>query len=89
MNKLNQKEKEFVALGASLGSNCVPCIIYHINEARKSGIADEKIAEAIGLADKIRKVPAEKVLNTAYAQLEKTADYSLEQNNDQNSNCGC
>jgi len=81
---LSKREREFVALGASLGSNCVPCIIYHIKEARKSGIPDEQIEEAVKTAEKIRKMPYEKVLNTAYAQLEKEPEPS-----DKTSGCGC
>lgn len=88
MENLSKKEKEFVALGAALGSNCVPCIIYHIKESRKSGISDEQIRGAIELAEKVRKVPAEKVLNTAYAQLENTADKSTQKTNDKTSGCG-
>ena len=86
---LSKKEREFVALGASLGSNCVPCIIYHIKESRKNGISDEQIREAVKTADKVRKVPAEKVLNTAYAKLEKEAETSTKKTGDKTSDCGC
>ncbi|OVE73334.1 hypothetical protein BVX93_01980 [bacterium B13(2017)] len=70
MKNLNNKEKELVSLGASIASNCIPCVVYHIEESRKNGITDEQIKEAIELADKIRKVPEGKVLNTALAHLE-------------------
>ena len=69
MQKLTNIERELVALGAALGSNCVPCIEYHIPEARKAGLCDRKIAEAIELADKVRQVPARKVLATAHRML--------------------
>ena len=69
MNDLTFTERELVALGAALGSNCVPCIEHHISEARKSGLTDSQISEAIQLADKIRKVPAAKVLNAALQML--------------------
>ena len=72
MKVLSKKEKEYVAIGAALGSNCIPCIVYHINESKKIGISDSQIREAISIADKVRKVPAEKVLNTAYAKLENS-----------------
>jgi 4-carboxymuconolactone decarboxylase len=65
MEKLSRAERELVALGAALGSNCVPCIEYHIPEARKAGISDRQINEAIRLADKVRQVPARKVLAAA------------------------
>jgi 4-carboxymuconolactone decarboxylase len=69
MNDLNSRERELVALGAAMGSNCVPCIQYHIPEARKAGLTDVQIASAIRLADKVRQVPARKVLDTALAML--------------------
>jgi 4-carboxymuconolactone decarboxylase len=65
MTQLTTRERELVALGAALGSNCVPCIEYHIPEARKAGLTDGQIREAIELADKVRQVPAKKVLSTA------------------------
>jgi AhpD family alkylhydroperoxidase len=71
MDALTTRERELVALGAALGSNCVPCIEYHVPEARKAGLADEQIREAIQLADKVRQVPARKVLATALGLLPK------------------
>ena len=69
MDKLSSAERELVALGAALGSNCVPCIEYHIPEARKAGLSDHQIIEAVRYADKIRQVPARKVLATALGML--------------------
>ncbi|WP_036520598.1 carboxymuconolactone decarboxylase family protein [Nitrincola sp. A-D6] len=65
MSHLNSRETELVALGAALGSNCVPCIEYHIPQARKAGLTDQEIHDVILLADKVRQVPAKKVLETA------------------------
>ena len=69
MNTLNPRERELVALGAAMGCNCVPCIEYHIPEARKAGLNDSQISEAINLADKVRQVPARKVLTAARQML--------------------
>lgn len=65
MEKLTNAQRELVAIGAAIGSNCVPCIEYHVPEARKAGLTDRQIDEAIRLADKIRQVPARKVLTAA------------------------
>lgn len=72
MQELTSIERELVALGAALGSNCIPCIEYHIPEARKAGLCDRKISEAVRLADKVRQVPAGKVLATARGMLAET-----------------
>lgn len=68
-NNLSPREIELVALGAALGSNCVPCIERHVPEARKAGLSDAEIHTVIELADRVRQVPARKVLETALAML--------------------
>jgi AhpD family alkylhydroperoxidase len=69
MPHLSPRDRELVALGAAMGSNCVPCIEYHIPQARKAGLSDSEISEAIRLADKVRQVPARKVLEVALQML--------------------
>lgn len=69
MTDLTLRERELVALGAAMGSNCEPCIAFHIPAAQKAGLSDEQIAEAIQIADKVRKVPAAKVLRTVLSML--------------------
>jgi 4-carboxymuconolactone decarboxylase len=71
-NELNTSQQELVALGAAIASNCVPCIEYHIPEARKAGLSDTQIREAVKIADKVRRVPARSVMRTALARLEET-----------------
>ena len=77
MSLLSARERELVALGAALGSNCVPCVEYHIPQARKAGLNDAQISEAIRLADRVRQVPARKVLDVAL-QLLTTTPISIE-----------
>jgi AhpD family alkylhydroperoxidase len=69
MSLLTPREHELVALGAALAANCVPCIEYHIPAARKAGLSDEQIAEAVRIADKVRQVPARKVHDAALTLL--------------------
>jgi AhpD family alkylhydroperoxidase len=69
MKALNLLEYELVALGAAIACDCVPCIEYHIPEARKAGLTDAQILEAVQLADKLKQVPARKVLDTAKGML--------------------
>ena len=71
MGTLSSKEKELVAIGAALASNCVPCIIYHVKQARSCGITDDLIKEAVDIADKVRKVPAEKVFQAPFKNREQ------------------
>ena len=39
--------KELVALGASVSAHCFPCFEFHLEEARKLGISEEDIQEAV------------------------------------------
>lgn len=69
MSHLTLRQRELAAIGASLASNCIPCIKYHVRKAREAGLTREEIAEAIEVADVVRKVPAGKVLEAARASL--------------------
>lgn len=83
MKELNPREYELVALGAAIASNCVPCIEYHIPEARKAGLTEAQILEAIQVADKIKQVPARKVVDVAKTLLKPDAPVC------QDPACGC
>ena len=76
MSELNERERELVAIGASIASNCVPCIQHHIPEARKAGLGDRRIKEAIQIADMVRRIPARTVLQAARASLEEPSSES-------------
>jgi len=87
MDGLNPRELELVALGAAMGSNCAPCIEYHIREAKKVGLNEHEILAAIQFADKVRQVPASKVLQTALKLLPSAADnFQLD---NAAADCGC
>ena len=78
MESLSARDRELVALGAALGSNCIPCIEYHIPQARAAGLGEREIGEAIRLADSVRQVPAAKVLNAALTMIGEAAPSSAE-----------
>jgi 4-carboxymuconolactone decarboxylase len=86
MSELNNREKSLVALGAALGSNCVPCVEYHIPGAKRAGLTDIEICEAVRIADKVRQVPARSVLETALARIDTSPDGSA---GTAASGCGC
>jgi 4-carboxymuconolactone decarboxylase len=86
MNELSNRERSLVALGAAIASNCVPCVEYHIPGAKRAGLSDTEIDEALGIADKVRKVPARAVLEAALARI----DTSQERAGDpKGPGCGC
>lgn len=65
MTALTAAERELAALGAALASNCIPCVTYHIGAARNAGLSDAQIAEALAVAERVRQVPADAVLEAA------------------------
>lgn len=70
MTELNEREKELVAIGASIGSNCIPCIAFHVGKAREAGLTQDEIEAAVTLSEEIRAVPASLVVNTARSYLD-------------------
>jgi 4-carboxymuconolactone decarboxylase len=70
-----------------MGSNCAPCVEYHIPESQRAGLADMEIREAIEYADKIRQVPARKVFEAALKLLPAT--FISTDNAGNVSACGC
>lgn len=67
MESLNERERLFVALGAAIGSNCVPCVETIVPKAVAAGIEDWELRLALKAADYVRQKPAAKVLSTARA----------------------
>jgi AhpD family alkylhydroperoxidase len=52
---MDEKTKELIAIGASVGSHCQPCLTYHVEKARELGIADEEIRAAIETGHMVEK----------------------------------
>jgi len=72
MSRLTEREKELVRLGAAIGSNCVACVEYHIPQARKTGLSDQQIKLAINIAQAVKKVPADMVMDAVLASFNQT-----------------
>ncbi len=64
-NVLTPAVVELVAIGAAIAANCEPCFKYHYSQARKLGVSREEVAEAVALADKVKRAPAENILTLA------------------------
>lgn len=71
MGKLNTKELEMAALGAAVGSNCIPCLEWHYKKCREAGLTADEIREAFEMAVKVKNVPAGKINQTAQKLLEE------------------
>ena len=58
----DNKIAELIAIGASIGGNCLPCLRYHFAEAIKLGVSINEIQEAV----KIGKAVKERPINDIY-----------------------
>ena len=56
---LDQKDKELVAIGASIGALCRPCIEHHIPAGRDAGLTEPELAQAAGVAEATHRIATE------------------------------
>ena len=56
---LDQKDKELVAIGASVGALCRPCIEHHIPAGRDAGLTEPELARAAGVAEATHRIATE------------------------------
>lgn len=52
---MNQSVKELLAISASVGAHCQPCLDYHIHAAIELGVKPEDIRQAIGIGHMVEK----------------------------------
>lgn len=48
--KLDAKTRELIALAVAISLRCDGCITVHVEAARKLGVTEEELAEALGVA---------------------------------------
>ena len=52
---MDEHTKELIAIGASVGAHCQPCLTWHMKKARELGIDDEAIRAAIETGHMVEK----------------------------------
>lgn len=52
---MDVRTKELIAIGASVGAHCQPCLSWHVEKARELGIDDETIRVAIETGHMVEK----------------------------------
>ena len=81
---LTQKEKELVAIAASIASGCIPCTVHHTKAVREAGASEAEVLGAIRIALDVRDYATEMMAEAAHGNLNyaypgKTQSGSLEQ----------
>ncbi len=83
--KLDNRIRELIAVGASVGANCHSCLEYHFGKAREEGVPDDEIAEAIEVGKLVRKGAQGKMDKLAIDLLRETVSSPTEAP----AGCGC
>ncbi len=78
---MDEKTKEMIAIGASVGVHCQPCLEYHVSKAREAGLTDDEIREAIAVGHMVEK--------GAMAAMKQFSAGVLDQNDDTKASGGC
>jgi len=65
---------ELVAVGAAIGSNCEPCLEYHVTKARELGVDDAVIVRAVQTARTVKAAPARAIAKRAADLLARGVD---------------
>jgi AhpD family alkylhydroperoxidase len=52
---MDEKSKELIAIGASIGAHCQPCLTYHVGKAKEIGIDEVEIREAMAIGHMVEK----------------------------------
>lgn len=52
---MDNRTKELIAIGASVGAHCQPCLTYHVGKAKELGIGEDEIREAIAVGHMVEK----------------------------------
>ena len=52
---MDERTRELIAIGASVGVHCQPCLAWHLDKARELGIDDETIRAAIEVGHMVDK----------------------------------
>ena len=52
--EMDERTKELVAIGASIGAHCQPCLTYHVAKAKELGVDADLIGAAINVGHTVQ-----------------------------------
>jgi len=53
--EMDERTKELIAIGASIGAHCQPCLTYHVGKAKELGIDADLIRAAMDVGHMVEK----------------------------------
>lgn len=82
--------RELVAIGAAIACNCETCFKYHYDKARKLGVSNEDMLDAVEMSSKVKNASAQSIKDLAYKYLKKQSIKDQDEPNTQGcSGSGC
>lgn len=82
---MENRTKQLIAIGASVGASCQECLRYHVDNAREHGTDEDDIREAYEIGKTVRKGSG--VAYTKFA--ESFFGEALANKKEEKSPCGC
>lgn len=76
---MDERTKELISIGASIGARCQPCLDFHLGKARKLDIGEDEIKAAIEVGYMIEK--------GALSAMRNYVDTTLNQDQSQSGAC--
>jgi AhpD family alkylhydroperoxidase len=67
--RLSPQQRELVAVGASVGAGCHPCVSHHIKAASTVGVTGERLLAALAGSERVAREAAERMTVHARGQL--------------------
>lgn len=86
---MDEKIKKLIAVGASVGANCHPCLEFHVGGAFDLGIDKSEIKEAVDVGMAVRKGSAASMDNLVKKLLYKESPSSNEDKTSSGCSSGC
>lgn len=69
--QLTEQVTELIALGAAIGVGCEPCFKFHYDKARKLGVSNQAMQQAVEIADMVKRASSKNMLELAGRILDK------------------
>jgi AhpD family alkylhydroperoxidase len=63
--EMTEQIKELIALGAAIGASCEPCFKFHYDKARKLGLSNNAMREAVKIGEAVKQASARNILGLA------------------------
>ena len=62
---MDAKIKELIAIGASIGANCLPCLEWHYKKCIELGVEHKDIKIAVEIGKKVKERPSAEISELA------------------------